>query len=207
MYHMKLIAISWPTFFDGEAEIINSLFEAGLPILHVRKPGAVEADVANLIKRVRPEFHERLTMHYFPAVAEAFELGGYHLSAGRAPQPDGWEGRLSASCHTLEEARQAQRDVDYVFLSPIFDSISKRGYAAGFSTDELLRGKAEGIIGRRVIALGGVTPENMGVALDMGFGGVAVLGGLWGTLRRDDVTENYWHYLNWERCGSMAEAL
>ena len=168
--HMKLIAISWPTFFDGEAEIINSLFEAGLPVLHVRKPNAAESEVASLIRRVRPEFHERLTMHYYPALAEAFE--------GSADGEAVFGERLSASCHTLEEAREAQRHTDYVFLSPIFDSISKRGYTASFSTDELMRGAAEGIIGRRVIALGGVRPENMGAARDMGFGGVAVLGGV-----------------------------
>lgn len=77
---LKLIAISWPTFFKDEAEVINALFESGLPLLHLRKPNADVGDVEKLIKHISPEFHDRLTMHYFPQLAADYELGGYHLS-------------------------------------------------------------------------------------------------------------------------------
>lgn len=195
---MKLIAISWPTMFDGEAEIINALFEQGLPVLHLRKPGATEAEVERLIMRIRPEFHDRLTLHYLPALAERLEVGGYHLSAGHAPAPEDWEGRVSASCHTFAELRNALKTVDYAFLSPIFDSISKNGYKSGFTTDELLAAREAGVINRRVIALGGITPENMNMVAEMGFGGVALLGSLWGDLTYTSVMNNYWACLNSE---------
>lgn len=204
-YHMKLIAISWPTMFNGEADIINALFEQGLPVLHLRKPGATEAEVEKLVMRIRPEYHDRLTLHYFPDLAERLELGGYHLSAGHAPAPDDWEGRLSASCHTVEELRATLGSVDYAFLSPIFDSISKHGYNAGFTTDDLLAARDSGVIGRRVIALGGITPENIPMAAEMGFGGVAVLGGLWGDLTPEAVMRNYYALINCEvRCHAEA---
>lgn len=35
---MKLITITQPAFFEGEAEAITSLFDAGLEILHLRNP-------------------------------------------------------------------------------------------------------------------------------------------------------------------------
>ena len=60
---MRLIAISWPSFFKEEASIINALFEQGLSVLHIRKPEASEADVEKLVAHIRPEFHDRLTMH------------------------------------------------------------------------------------------------------------------------------------------------
>lgn len=195
---MKLIAISWPTIFDGEARIINALFEQGLPILHLRKPEASEAEVERLVMRIRPEFHDRLTIHYLPALAERLELGGYHLSAGHAPAPDDWDGRLSASCHSLAELQTALKTVDYAFLSPIFDSISKHGYKAGFNTDDILRAHDRGIIDRRVIALGGVTAASLPVVAEMGFGGAALLGGLWGDLSYETVMRNYWACLNSE---------
>ena len=37
---MKLIVITTPQFFEGEAEAVTSLFQNGLEILHLRKPGA-----------------------------------------------------------------------------------------------------------------------------------------------------------------------
>ena len=39
---MKLIVITTPQFFEGEAEAVTSLFQNGLEMLHLRKPGAGE---------------------------------------------------------------------------------------------------------------------------------------------------------------------
>ena len=40
---MKLIVITTPQFFEGEAAAVTSLFQNGLEILHLRKPGASAA--------------------------------------------------------------------------------------------------------------------------------------------------------------------
>lgn len=42
---MKLIVITQPEFFEDEAAAITSLFDAGLEILHLRKPGASYEDM------------------------------------------------------------------------------------------------------------------------------------------------------------------
>lgn len=63
-----------------------------------------------------------------------------------------------------------------MFLSPIFDSISKHGYGSAFSHETLRKAAAEGIIDEKVVALGGVTPENAGWLEKLGFGGAAMLG-------------------------------
>lgn len=47
--------------------------------------------------------------------------------------------------------------MDYLFLSPIFDSISKRGYLSQFSFESLQNAAKEGLIDGKVFALGGVT--------------------------------------------------
>ena len=68
---------------------------------------------------------------------------------------------------------------DYLFLSPIFDSISKKGYRSAFSPEQLTKAGKEGVINERVIALGGITPEKKTAIKDWNFGGIAVLGFLW----------------------------
>ena len=39
---IKLVVITTPEFFPGEAELVNTLFEHGLELLHVRKPSATK---------------------------------------------------------------------------------------------------------------------------------------------------------------------
>ena len=60
---------------------------------------------------------------------------------------------------------------DYVFLSPIFDSISKEGYASAFTSESIREAAEKGIIDKRVIALGGVDENNLLQVKDFGFGG------------------------------------
>jgi thiamine-phosphate pyrophosphorylase len=64
-------------------------------------------------------------------------------------------------------------------LSPIFDSLSKRGYTSGFSAEELQRAADEGIIDEKVIALGGVTFDKIVYLERLNFGGVAMIGALY----------------------------
>ena len=66
-----------------------------------------------------------------------------------------------------------------MFLSPIYDSISKEGYGAAFSRIDLKQAADEGIIDSKVLALGGVSLEHIPEVRSMGFGGAAVLGALW----------------------------
>lgn len=92
--------------------------------------------------------------------------------------PDDYSGSRTRSCHTLEEVVRYKAQCDYLFLSPIFDSISKEGYASAFSHQELCLAAREGIIDSRVVALGGVTPELIPYLASLGFGGVAMSGAL-----------------------------
>lgn len=68
-------------------------------------------------------------------------------------------------------------DYDYVFLSPIFDSISKQGYKAAFTRAELTEIRA--ILSQNVYALGGITFDNLKEVEQLGFCGAAMLGGFW----------------------------
>lgn len=43
---MKIIVITRPAFFDGETDLVNSLFREGMERLHLRKPGASEEELA-----------------------------------------------------------------------------------------------------------------------------------------------------------------
>lgn len=73
---------------------------------------------------------------------------------------------------------------DYVSLSPIFDSISKKGYKAAFTVKQIDEARKQGVIDHRVLALGGVTFNKIDDVLRMGFGGVMIMGDAWKNMKQ-----------------------
>ncbi len=174
----RLVAITPEQTLCDEPERIKAILDAGFDYVHIRKPGMTEAQVRDYVAMLPMEYASRLKMHYFPAVATEFNLGGLHLNT-RCPQPpEGFGSACSRSCHSLAEVAE-NAAMDYVFLSPIFDSISKQGYAANFTEQQL-----RGCVDNRVLALGGVTAEKMAWLHDVGFGGCAFLGYLFAADRK-----------------------
>ena len=173
------IVITLPYFFDGEAEQIVQLLHSSVDLIHIRKPESKAEEVERLIMSIPSEYYPRLVLHDHHDLAMKYHLHGVHLN-GRNPQPPvGWEGSVSKSCHSLEEVKEWKEKCDYVSLSPIFDSISKQGYHAAFSSTEIEEASRQGIIDKKVLALGGVTFNKIDDVLRMGFGGAMILGDAW----------------------------
>lgn len=174
------IIITLPYFFEGEAEKIVSFLEDGTAYLvHIRKPGEKEEDVERLIRLIPEQYHSRLVIHDHHQLAVKYAFHGIHLNSRFPTAPEGWQGSISKSCHSLEELKVWKDRCNYLSLSPIFDSISKKGYMSAFSEEEIQRAFQEGIIDGKVIALGGVTFDKLDIVKEMGFGGAMILGDAW----------------------------
>ncbi len=184
---MKLILLSTPEFFVEEDKILGSLFEEGLDVLHLRKPGTEPVYSERLLTLLPAEHHKQIVVHDHFYLKEEFNLLGIHLNSRNPEIPAGYKGHVSRSCHELAELSTAKKKCNYVFLSPIFDSLSKPDYSAAFSEEELKAAAKSGLIDKNVMALGGVTNENMEMLKDYGFGGAVILGDLWG---RFDIHAN-----------------
>jgi thiamine-phosphate pyrophosphorylase len=183
---MKLIVITTEHFFEKEAFALNILFERGMETLHLRKPASTKTGLKNLLKQIDRRFHDRIVLHGYFSLINTFRLKGIHLNSrnpeypAQIPLPRS----VSRSCHSIRELENIA-GLDYVFLSPVFDSISKSNYTQAFTSEDLLKAKSFGSIGKQVIALGGINPENIPAAGKYGFGGVAVIGALWGNFPED----------------------
>ena len=71
---MKLVVISQPAIFPGEAKITSSLFRSGLQVLHVRKPEATEAQLTRLLEELPSEYHDRIMLHQHHGLAQRFSV-------------------------------------------------------------------------------------------------------------------------------------
>lgn len=175
---MKLIVITTERLFNAEAELLNLLFDAGLELLHLRKPQVEAGELEGLLRAIAPTNYGKIVLHDHFELAIKYGLKGIHLNR-RNPIPlEGIKGTVSCSCHSLREINDFG-NCDYLFLSPVFDSVSKKGYRRAFTQSELEEARKQGIITDKIVALGGITSDTMPIAADCGFGGVAVLGALW----------------------------
>mgnify|MGYP004701434531 FL=1 len=186
---MEWIVITSPGFLQGEADFIDRLFGHGLDRLHLRKPGADIGECRRLLDGISREWLPRIVVHDNFGLCREYGLGGVHLNGRNPMAPPNHEGSVSRSCHSLEEISRYKGECDYLTLSPIFNSISKQGYMAAFGPGQLAAARDSGLIDRRVIALGGVTLENIPRVKELGFGGVAILGDVWQRMADGSVDE------------------
>ena len=176
---MRIIAITTPKVGDNDAYLIKRLLEGGIDIIHLRKPESDIHACRQLLKALTKEEREQIIVHDFPELYDEFSLKGIHINRNVSSLPNDYIGLRTRSCHSLEEVKRYKNEYDYLFLSPIFDSISKVGYRAGFRKEELQEASMKGIIDEKVVALGGVTFESIAYLKGLNFGGVAMIGGIY----------------------------
>ncbi|REE01779.1 thiamine phosphate synthase [Marinoscillum furvescens] len=195
---MKVIVITDERPVADELDTVLALLGQGA-YLHVRKPGWSEGELSQYLEIIPKATRKRISIHGCGYLAETYGLGGIHLQSQQPLNGFGqWEGRLSKSFHTLEDIRSCQLKLDYALLSPIFDSLSKPGYASAFDKAALKAQLPDLRQKMPVYALGGVTPEHMAEVCELGFDGVAVLGALWQqptTARRLAIYEELMAYV------------
>lgn len=177
----KVIIITSPNFVKNEVSIICSLFEAGLKTLHLRKPSYTRNELKEFIESVPKKFHKHLVLHSHYSLCKKFKLKGIHLTekSKKNNLPDWFNTKkftLSASFHSIKALELSKRKYNYVFLSPVFNSISKKNYSARFQDDELSHACKKH---KNLIALGGIDVKTIKKVKHLGFNGAAALGYIW----------------------------
>lgn len=187
---MKFIVITQPQFIDNEAQLIELMLLNGVDLVQIRKPHASDNEVDELLCQINPEYHSRLILNgNFNLLKRYEKIKMIHHSSRSCAMPEDFNGIVGISTHSPEEIILKKQNYDYLFLSPIYDSISKNGYSSNFSYDELNRLKEKGIIDNKVYALGGVTPDKIDALKNFGFGGFAVLGYIWNSSNSDELVK------------------
>lgn len=202
---MKLIVITTDSFFQDEAKAINTLFKEGLRVLHLRKPHSKQEELSLLLEQIKTQYLNRIVLHDHFELVNKYQLKGYHLNQrNNNPKEKHTDQTISRSCHRFEELQENDA-YDYLFLSPIFNSLSKPGYKKTFTEEELLRAKKENWIHEKIYALGGITPSNCSLVQKYGFGGIAVLGYLWSNYKENKDLSQLIH--RFQKLQQIEEAL
>ncbi|WP_428230173.1 thiamine phosphate synthase [Flavobacterium sp.] len=175
-----MIVITNPSAIANEISIIDSLFEEGLSLLHIRKPDFSAFEMAQFIYQIKQEDRSKLVLHNHHDLAEDFGINRIHFSEKERKHSflmDYSEKIFSTSTHAIEGFNALENDFDYAFLSPVFRSISKEDYHPNTNLFEALNLRTNN--NAKVIALGGIDSKNIQKALENGFDDVALLGSIW----------------------------
>ncbi len=199
---MLKILITYPETLPHESLLINNLMEGDWDFLHVRKPDFSRDEMINFLELIE-KHHHKVVLHSHFDLLRVFNLAGLHINRKSFAEIS-FEDELSSTCdqrfllvkdrqlylhgerpdlvtysaHSFREIQAIPFKTDYVFLSPIFDSISKTNYASAFNDAEVLSAFLRATK-ERVIALGGIDMNRIRACEELGFKGYAMLGDIW----------------------------
>jgi Thiamine monophosphate synthase len=176
-----MIIITDPEYVENETSIINALFETGLDVLHLRKPDYTKEQMADFISGIDTRFHSQIMIHDHYELINEFQVMGIHFTGKTKhllPYYNISECKKSISVHDLEELEEVGHSVDYIFLCPVFPSVSKKGYSKEWNFEAIKQVLAEKHH-FDIVALGGITVTNVTQIKELGFHDFAVLGSVW----------------------------
>lgn len=186
---MKIIVVSPQSAHKEEIDIIESLFQAGLDLLHIRKPGYSRSRLEKYIQKIPQKYWNKVVIHSHHTLALKYKLNGVHLTRKDRKREFFTSLKIkylkffksdltiSASFHNIAHLYDNTEEFDYVFLSPVFDSISKSGYQSGFNFHSLKIAMAK--TEHKVIAIGGIELNKLDKISNMNFEGIALVGAIW----------------------------
>lgn len=175
-----IIVITSEDIVQNETEIINQLFQEGLNLLHIRKPFINSEEMTDFIQKIDSKFHSQLVLHIHYDLAENFNISRFHFR--EIDRQNGLfqsftDKIISTSVHDIETFNLLSEDWEYAFISPVFPSISKKGY--GENSNILNDIKKQDNPNVKLIALGGINEKNINEIFESEVDGVALLGAIW----------------------------
>jgi thiamine-phosphate pyrophosphorylase len=177
-----MIVITPEVTVRGEYAAINEMLHEGLGLLHIRKPGFSLEEMRAYLLRIHSAYHSRLVLHAHHELAEASGIRRLHFSensrAAATADTHKYPGIvLSTSIHSIDAFNNLDPVFEYAFLSPVYPSISKQGYSSGKNLMDEIKKRNNFKI--KLVALGGMTSQNIGVTRNAGFDDIAVSGSIW----------------------------
>ena len=186
---MKLLLVSNFSDIPYEHYLLNLLFCEGLQHFHLRKMEYTREKMRRYLERIPSPFHNRIILHsHFDLISE-YGLCGAHFTKRFGyddyTKEQGIDGnskcfdKMGFSLHAISEVSKFKSLYDYIFLSPIFDSISNKGYNSKFKLSNLKSFLQKTSDRPEIIALGGINHTKVEMAANVRFDGIALLGYIW----------------------------
>lgn len=164
----------------NETEWINKLFREGLDLLHIRKLFISREEMEGFVQKIDPQFHHQLVLHSHYSLAKDFNISRFHFrEADRQNElfKPFTDKVISTSVHDIETFNELNDEWEYAFISPVFPSISKKGYGEESMVLNDIKNRNNPKV--KLIALGGINENNIHEVFNRKVDGAALLGAIW----------------------------
>ena len=192
---LRLYAVTdrrWLKPGETLAEVVETLLKAGVTCVQLREKGAEDALILQEARELKALCHRYgvpFLVNDRPDLAQAVGADGVHVGQEDTGLTEarnllGPNALLGGSAHTVEEALAAQAaGADYLGCGAVFGSGTKHNVSQ--MPLETLTAICQAV-DIPVVAIGGVSLDNLPLLADTGIAGVAVISGLFAA---DDKTE------------------
>jgi thiamine-phosphate pyrophosphorylase len=180
----KIVLITPEKNHPRESQILDILVQEYGCIIHVRKPNLDQESYKKYLQN-----HNHLLSHFVlhdhHSLSKEFQVKGIHLKELDRKNPVSTFKELnivSTSIHSIEDAKGLMHPFEYIFYSPLFESISKVNYGTRKTYEALCETVFELKKNTSIpfFGLGGINEENIEWVKRSGFNGAALLGTIWG---------------------------
>lgn len=169
--------------FSNLLRLVEAAVAAKIDLIQIREKqlsANVLYQLSTSAARITSGSATKLLVNDRADIARSAGADGVHLTSLSLP-PDivrrtfGAKFLIGVSTHSLEEAASARRSgADFVVFGPVFDTISKRQYGEPLGLAELKKITFE-LAPFPVLALGGVTTNNVADCIQAGAAGIAAI--------------------------------
>lgn len=164
-----------------ESAIVMTLFKRGLSLFHIRKYRFTDTEMMAYVNNIDHFYRKQLVLHSHFHLANELGIERLHIREDDRKQHKqeafitGFT--LSTSVHAISTFNTLDAIWDYAFLSPVFPSISKKGYGITHTVlDDLCRRCNSDV---RLVGLGGINELNYTEVFTAGADAIALLGAVW----------------------------
>jgi len=177
------LPIIYPITNGNILRLVEAAVAAGVPLFQIREKllsGRVLYELVERAVEITRGSNTRLLVNDRPDIARAAGADGVHLTTQSLPADVvrriyGPEFLIGVSTHSSEEARVARvRGADFVVFGPVFATESKREFGAPQGLERLQEITSE-LRGFPVVAIGGITLDNVAPCFDAGASGAAAI--------------------------------
>jgi len=170
--------------FSEILRLVRAAVDADVPLVQIREKSLHARVLYELVARaaeITRGSKTRLLVNDRSDIARATGADGVHLTTQSLPAEVvrnifGAEFLIGVSTHSLDEARAARvGGADFVVFGPVFETESKRAYGKPQGLDKLA--EVTRALGEfPVVAIGGVTLDNVDECFQAGARGIAAIG-------------------------------
>ncbi|MBU1001998.1 MAG: thiamine phosphate synthase [Proteobacteria bacterium] len=187
-YSLYLVTDSTLCGSRGVPETARLAVAGGATVVQVREKSASTPEFIALAKAVKTAIagtRARLIINDNLDVALAVEADGVHIGQSDTPYPEarrimGPEAIIGLSVETMDQIAQASAwDVDYLGVSPVFETPTKTDTAPAWGLDGLRRLRSATPVA--LVGIGGIGPLNAADVIRAGADGVAVVSAICAT--------------------------